>query len=557
MISTFADGRYRVERTLGHGGMAVVYLAHDESLQRLVAVKVLAANLGDDETFRTRFLREARLAGRLSHPNIVQVYDAGESDDGRPYIVMEYVAGETVAECGKLQASEAVALVLQACAGLQHAHDAGLVHRDVKPANLLLRDDSVLKIADFGIARAAEATQLTQLGTVLGTAAYLAPEQAAGEEVTAAADIYSLGAVLYELLTGRPPYEFDSLAELAAKQSAGEITPVRDLEPSVPETVEAAVMHSLARDPRFRPASAADFAHELGATEQLHTTAVTEALRTTRRYESIPGYGAWLWIAAAAVACRRRGGGRATRHPGWRQRGEAAGSRANRTARSRRNAGRRGAQPQRLATTALALSGFGGRRCGNFFFRAERDALAGERQLDVLARLVDPPLDGGERDLERVGDLGVRETDDVAQQQRHLQVDVEPLDRAPHSVDRLEPLHRRVDDLERRDVLQRDDGARPALRRAQLVEHAVLRHLEQPGRELRPQRELRQTLVDPEEDFLRQILGERTITDEAEDVVEDGYLVGPDDERKGTLIAFLSPPQDAKIRLLKRQGARV
>jgi serine/threonine-protein kinase len=301
LISTFADGRYRVERTLGHGGMAVVYLAHDESLHRPVAVKVLAANLGDDDTFRTRFLREARLAGRLSHPNIVQVYDAGETDDGRPYIVMEYVAGKTVAECGKLQAREALALVLQACAGLQQAHDGGLVHRDVKPGNLLLRDDKVLKIADFGIARAAEATRLTQLGTVLGTAAYLAPEQAAGEEVTAAADIYSLGAILYELLTGRPPYEFDSLAELAAKQSGGEITPVRDLEPSVPEAVEAAVMHSLARDPRFRPASAAAFAHELGATERLHATAVTEALRTTRGYESLPGYGAWLWIAAAAV----------------------------------------------------------------------------------------------------------------------------------------------------------------------------------------------------------------------------------------------------------------
>ncbi len=301
MISTFADGRYRVERTLGHGGMAVVYLAHDESLHRRVAVKVLAANLGDDETFRTRFHREARLAGRLSHPNIVQVYDAGETDDGRPYIVMEYVAGKTVAECGKLEANEAVALVLQACAGLQHAHDAGLVHRDVKPGNLLLRDDSVLKIADFGIARAAEATQLTQLGTVLGTAAYLAPEQAAGEEVAAAADIYSLGAVMYELLTGRPPYKFNSLAELAAKQSAGEIAPVRDLEPSVPETVEAAVMHSLARDPGFRPDSAAAFAHELGATEQLQATAVTDALRSTRRYESIPGSGAWLWIAGAAV----------------------------------------------------------------------------------------------------------------------------------------------------------------------------------------------------------------------------------------------------------------
>ena len=299
MISTLADGRYRVERTLGHGGMAVVYLAHDESLHRLVAVKVLAANLGDDETFRTRFLREARLAGRLSHPNIVQVYDAGETGDGRPYIVMEYVAGRTVAECAKLQAREAVPIVLQACAGLQHAHDAGLVHRDVKPGNLLLREDSVLKVADFGIARAAEATQLTQLGTVLGTAAYLAPEQAAGEEVTAAADIYSLGAVIYELLTGRPPYEFDSLAELAAKQSAGEITPVRDLEPSVSETIEAAVMHSLARDPRFRPASAADFAQELGATEPPHATAVSSALRPTRRYESIRT--AWLWIAGAAL----------------------------------------------------------------------------------------------------------------------------------------------------------------------------------------------------------------------------------------------------------------
>ncbi len=201
MSQTLAEGRYTIERELGHGGMAIVYLARDEELRRHVAIKVLAVHLAGDETFRARFLREARLAGRLSHPNVVQVYDAGETD-GRPFIVMEYVPGRTLADCGKLPAERAAELALQACAGLQHAHDAGLIHRDMKPGNLLLREDDVLKIADFGIARAAESTRQTQAGSVLGTAAYLAPEQAAGQDVTSAADVYSLGAVLYELLTG-------------------------------------------------------------------------------------------------------------------------------------------------------------------------------------------------------------------------------------------------------------------------------------------------------------------------------------------------------------------
>jgi len=299
-----AAGRYRVERTLGRGGMAVVYLAHDKELHRLVAVKVLAEHLAGDDNFRARFLQESRLAGRLSHPNVVQVYDAGETD-GSPYIVMEYVSGDTLAQRGKLAHAQMVSLALQACAGLQHAHDAGLVHRDVKPANLLLREDDVLKVADFGIARAAELTRLTQHGTVLGTAAYLSPEQAAGEEVTAATDIYSLGAVVYELLTGRPPYEFESLADLAAQQTAGVITPVRDLEPSVPEPVEAAVMHALARDPRFRPGSASDFSHELASAaevpvESLLAIAITEPLHS-RRYQSLPGGSTWLWIAGAAA----------------------------------------------------------------------------------------------------------------------------------------------------------------------------------------------------------------------------------------------------------------
>ena len=284
--------------------MATVYLAHDEELRRPVAVKVLAEHLVDDESVRKRFLREARLAARLSHPNVVHVYDAGESD-GLPFIVMEYVPGQTLAESGRLATSEAVQLALQACAGLQHAHDAGLIHRDVKPANFLLREDGVLKVADFGIARTAETTNLTQLGTILGTAAYLAPEQAAGEEVTTAGDIYSLGAVLYELLTGRPPYQFGSLAELAHKQESGVITPVRDLEPAVPEAVEAVVMQCLARDSRFRPAAAAEVAHGLASaveapTERLLATAPMEPLQT-RRYESIPGARVGLLLAAAAV----------------------------------------------------------------------------------------------------------------------------------------------------------------------------------------------------------------------------------------------------------------
>ncbi len=203
-------GRYRLDRALGSGGMAIVYLAHDRELERVVAVKRLADNLSHDRSFRDRFLREAQLAAPLSHPNVVRVYDFGHDPDGRPFIVMEYLEGGSLAEAlareGALSPARVVAVARDCCAGLAYAHAAGLVHRDLKPQNLLLDLDGRVKIADFGIARTLDdGTSLTLTGSVLGTAGYLAPEQAGGAQVTAAADIYGLGVTLHQLATGTMP----------------------------------------------------------------------------------------------------------------------------------------------------------------------------------------------------------------------------------------------------------------------------------------------------------------------------------------------------------------
>ncbi|MGH3010078.1 MAG: serine/threonine-protein kinase [Gaiellaceae bacterium] len=311
MSAAVLAGRYEVIRPLGHGAMAVVDLARDVELDRPVALKRLAENLARDEDLRRRFLREARLAARLSHPNVVRVFDIGV-DRERPFIAMEYVDGETLAELvarrGRLPADEAAGLALQACAGLAAVHEAGLVHRDVKPQNLLLGRDGVLKLGDFGIALGEEGTRLTLAGTVLGTAGYLAPEQARGEQVTAAADIYAVGAVLCELLTGELPRQPQSLAELG---SAGAFRPP-DLSRKygVPAALAAVVTDCLAERPDDRPPSAAALARRLAPlTSEAQTLRLpaepelpaTKILAPSARRGSSPWLGR-LALGAAVVA---------------------------------------------------------------------------------------------------------------------------------------------------------------------------------------------------------------------------------------------------------------
>jgi eukaryotic-like serine/threonine-protein kinase len=262
-------GRYEMGPRLGVGGMSTVVSAFDERLEREVAIKLLAEHLADDDQFVARFRREALAAARLVHPNIVQVFDFGlDERSHRHYIAMELVRGQSGAEIlrdeGVLEVREALSIVGQACRGLEYAHRNGVVHRDVKPGNLLRGEDGVVKLADFGIAKAiSEESSITQVGSVLGTAAYLAPEQAAGEQAGPAADLYALGVVTYQFLSGRLPYEAQSLTELALKQQR-EVPPrVDELNPEVTPQLALAVDRALALDPRQRPASADDLRHSL------------------------------------------------------------------------------------------------------------------------------------------------------------------------------------------------------------------------------------------------------------------------------------------------------
>jgi serine/threonine-protein kinase len=264
--------------------MSTVFLATDTVLERAVAVKLLAEHLADDEAFVARFRREALAAARLQHPNVVQVFDSGQdSESRRHYIVMEFVDGPSCADLLReqklLDVDDTVAIVVDACHGLDYAHRAGVVHRDVKPGNLLIAEEvHTTKIADFGIAKAAELTRITQVGSVLGTAAYLSPEQAHGEEAGPPSDIYSLGVCAYQFLTGRLPHEYTSLTELALKQQQDPITSITELRPEVPHELDEAVRLCLVRDAEGRYASALQFAQAMEAGRRGESTDVTRRL---------------------------------------------------------------------------------------------------------------------------------------------------------------------------------------------------------------------------------------------------------------------------------------
>ena len=326
MVGEKIAGRYEVEELIGHGGMSSVYKAHDSLLERHVALKVLHEQYNGDEDFVERFKREARLVAQLQHPNIVTVIDRGAEDD-RQYIVFEYIEGENLKELvvrrGRLGVREALAIALEVARGLAFAHDNGLIHRDVKPQNVLLNGDGRAKVTDFGIARTLDVDGMTQTGTVLGTSNYIAPEQASGKRVDAHSDVYSLGAVLYELLAGDVPFPGESFLAVAMKHVHEPPPNILDVRGDIPLRVAAAVDRALEKDPEQRFPTMDAFAAELEASlaeldrddegdATMVIPATQRAARPRKRVSHWPvviGVLALLAIAAIVVGLLAVGGG--------------------------------------------------------------------------------------------------------------------------------------------------------------------------------------------------------------------------------------------------------
>ena len=249
------NDRYQIIRMIGEGGMANVYLAHDTILDRDVAVKILRGDLADDAKFVRRFQREAISASSLSHPNIVEMYDVGE-DDGQYYIVMEYVEGKTLKSLikrrGALTLPEVIDIMLQLTSAVACAHDSYIIHRDIKPQNVLIKEDGTVKITDFGIAMALNSNELTQTNSVMGSVHYLPPEQANGSGATIKSDIYSLGILMFELLTGNLPFKGENAVEIAIKQMREKIPSVCEINPHIPQSVENIILKACAKNPKNR-----------------------------------------------------------------------------------------------------------------------------------------------------------------------------------------------------------------------------------------------------------------------------------------------------------------
>jgi eukaryotic-like serine/threonine-protein kinase len=269
LINTLFDGRYRILRKLGSGGMANVYLAEDEDLGRRVAIKILSERYANDESFNERFRREAKSAASLSHPNIVSIYDRGEAD-GIPYIAMEVIEGRSLKELiltrGPLPLATAIDYTHQILDALRFAHRNGIIHRDIKPHNILLGAENRAKVTDFGIARAG-ASQMTEVGSIMGTAQYLSPEQARGAPVTAASDLYSVGIVLYEMLTGQVPFSGDSAIEIAMKHLNETPRPPSSLRPELTPELDQVVLRALAKNPEDRYQASEEFSADLDRVE--------------------------------------------------------------------------------------------------------------------------------------------------------------------------------------------------------------------------------------------------------------------------------------------------
>ena len=258
--------RYQIIKAIGEGGMANVYLAYDTILDRDVAVKVLRGDLANDEKFVRRFQREALSASSLTHPNIVEVYDVGE-DHGQYYIVMEYVEGrhlkDLIKKRGKLTLSEVIDIMLQITDGMSVAHDSYIIHRDIKPQNIMILENGLVKIMDFGIAMAMNSTQLTQTNSVMGSVHYLPPGQANGKGSTLQSDIYSMGIVMYELLTGKLPYKGDNAVEIALKHLKEPLPSIREELPNIPQSVENIIIKATAKNPKNRYTDAREMHNDL------------------------------------------------------------------------------------------------------------------------------------------------------------------------------------------------------------------------------------------------------------------------------------------------------